>query len=130
MSVKITFTPEASQYLKRKQDGKAVLLLALNDGSNQYSLQGGTCTIGANFQFVALDEKDANYTIPLVNDQGFDLYTGQAEMGFLDENLHVAEQYGMLSLSDGSGLIDASVGVNVYEPSALTAEQIQNGASC
>lgn len=130
MSVKITFTPEASQYLKRKQDGKAVLLLALNDGSNQYSLQGGTCTIGANFQFVALDGKDDNYTIPLVNDQGFDLYTGQAEMGFLDENLHVAEQYGMLSLSDGSGLIDAAVGVNVYEPSALTAEQIQNGASC
>ena len=130
MSVKITFTPEASQYLKRKQDGKAVLLLALNDGSNQYSLQGGTCTIGANFQFVALDKKDDNYTIPLVNYQGFDLYTGQAEMGFLDENLHVAEQYGMLSLSDGSGLIDAAVGVNVYEPSALTAEQIQNGASC
>lgn len=128
--VKMTFSPEAAEFLKKKKGNKAVLLLALNDGSNKYSLQGGSCTIGANFQFVALGQADADYQIKIDNDLGLDLYTGQAEMGFLDDSLSVGEQYGMLSLSDGSGLIDSAVGVNVYEPSKLTAEQIQNGASC
>ena len=49
------------------------------------------------------------------------MYTGQAEMSFLDDSLSVGEQYGMLSLSDGSGLIDSAVGVNVYEPSKLNS---------
>ncbi|WP_236173933.1 iron-sulfur cluster biosynthesis family protein, partial [Lactobacillus delbrueckii] len=82
-----------------------------------------SCTIGANFQFVALDQADADYQIKIDNDLGLDLYTGQAEMSFLDDSLSVGEQYGMLSLSDGSGLIDSAVGVNVYEPSTQTIKK-------
>ena len=46
MTVKITFSPEAAAALTSKLGDRKVVLLALNDGSNQYSLQGGTCTIG------------------------------------------------------------------------------------
>ncbi|MFQ7321918.1 MAG: iron-sulfur cluster biosynthesis family protein, partial [Lactobacillus delbrueckii] len=38
--VKMTFSPEARDFLQKKLGNKAVLLLALNDGSNKYSLQG------------------------------------------------------------------------------------------
>ncbi|WP_373367681.1 iron-sulfur cluster biosynthesis family protein, partial [Lactobacillus delbrueckii] len=48
----MTFSPEAGEFLQKKLGNKPVLILALNDGSNKYSLQGGSCTIGANFQFV------------------------------------------------------------------------------
>ena len=130
MTVKITFSPEAAAALTSKLGDRKVVLLALNDGSNQYSLQGGTCTIGASFQFVLLDEKDPTYNIKLADDLGLDLYTADAEMGFLDDNLSVGAKYGMLSLSGDSGLIDSAVKINRYVPSALTAEQVKNGVSC
>ena len=38
--VKMTFSPEAGEFLQKKLGKKPVLLLALNDGSKKYSLQG------------------------------------------------------------------------------------------
>lgn len=123
--------PEAAEMIKKHvKNDHQVVLLALNDGSTKYSKMGGTCTIGANFQFVVLDEKDPDYTIKIENNAGFDLYTAEPEMGFLEDNLVVNARNATMSLSDDSGIIDGAVTVAEYEPAEVTAKDMAEGKTC
>ena len=131
MTVKMNIKPEAAKIIEKKIDDKhPVMLLALNDGSNKYSKMGGTCTIGANFQFVALREKDPDYNIKIENNAGLDLYTAEPEMGFLENSLVVNTQNAVLSLADDSGIIDGAVSVTQYEPSTVTKKDMLEGKTC
>lgn len=129
-SINMNIKPEAAEVIKKHVKDGQVVLLALNDGSNKYSKLGGTCTIGANFQFVVLDEKDPDYTIKIENNAGLDLWTAQPEMGFLENSLVVNARNSTLSLSDDSGIIDGAVGVTEFEPSEVTAKDMQEGKTC
>ena len=73
--MKITIKPEAKELLASKIAPNEVFFLTLNDGSSKYSKVGGTCSIGANFQFVASEVLDDEYNIPVENDAGFTIYT-------------------------------------------------------
>ncbi|MGQ5709975.1 iron-sulfur cluster biosynthesis family protein [Lactobacillus sp. PSON] len=128
--VKMNIKPEAAEIIKKHVSPGQVVLLALNDGSNKYSKLGGTCTIGANFQFVILDKKDPDYTIKIENNAGLDLWTAKPEMGFLENNLVVNARNSTLSLSDDSGIIDGAVSVEEYKPSSVTAKDMQEGKTC
>lgn len=131
MTVKMIIKPEAQEIIKKKIDKEhPIVLLALNDGSNKYSKLGGTCTIGANFQFVTIDKPDPKYDIKIENDAGFELYTAQDEMGFLEDNLVVNARNATMSLSDDSGVIDGGVTVSQYVPTAVTAKDLQEGKTC
>lgn len=129
-SINMNIKPEAAEIIKSHVKDGQVVLLALNDGSNKYSKLGGTCTIGANFQFVVLDEKDPEYTIKIENNAGLDLWTAQPEMEFLENNLVVNARNSTLSLSDDSGIIDGAVGVEEFKPSDITAKDMQEGKTC
>lgn len=130
MTVTMKIKPEALQVIKNKmKNDHQFILLALNDGSNKYSKLGGTCTIGADFQFVILDHKDPNYDIKIDNNADLVIYTSKPEMGFLENNLVVNARNATLSLSDDSGLIDGAVSVS-YEPAQVTATDLKNGGSC
>lgn len=129
-SINMNIKPEAAEVIKKHVEDGQVVLLALNDGSNKYSKLGGTCTIGANFQFVVLDEKDPDYTIKIENNAGLDLWTAQPEMEFLENNLVVNARNSTLSLSDDSGIIDGAVSVAEFEPSEVTAKDMQEGKTC
>lgn len=129
--VTINIKPEAVQAIKNKmKSDDQVVLLALNDGSNKYSKLGGTCTIGANFQFVILDKKDPEYNIKIDNNADLDLYTAEPEMGFLSENLVVNSRNATLSLSDDSGVIDGGVTISDWEPSDVTKKDMLEGKTC
>lgn len=129
-SINMNIKPEAAEVIKKHVKDGQVVLLALNDGSNKYSKLGGTCTIGANFQFVILDEKDPDYTIKIENNADLDLWTAQPEMEFLENNLVVNARNSTLSLSDDSGIIDGAVGVEEFKPSEVTAKDMQEGKTC
>ncbi|MDF7637956.1 iron-sulfur cluster biosynthesis family protein [Lactobacillus sp. ESL0791] len=128
--VVMNIKPEAAEKIKSRVHDGQVVLLALNDGSNKYSKMGGTCTIGANFQFVVLGQKDPKYNIKIANNAGLALYTAEPEMGFLSSNLVVNSRNATLSLSDDSGVIDGGVTISDYEPSSVTAKDMQEGKTC
>ncbi|MBA1393714.1 iron-sulfur cluster biosynthesis family protein [Lactobacillus sp. XV13L] len=113
-TVKMNIKPAAAAKLQSKVTDGQVVLLALNDGSNKYSSVGGTCTIGANFQFVILAQKDPDFSVKVENNAGLDLYTSPAEMQFLENSLVVDEKNTALNLADDSGVIDGAVTINEH----------------
>ena len=126
-TISINIKPEAKEIIKKKNPENKSLLLALNDGSNKYSRLGGTCSIGADFQFVILDEKDPKYTIKVENNAGFDLWTSPDELNFFAGGLVVNARNYTLSLSDDSGILDGAVSINTYTPQELTKKAMQEG---
>ncbi|MDF7682828.1 iron-sulfur cluster biosynthesis family protein [Lactobacillus sp. ESL0679] len=129
-TIEMNIKPEAAVRIKSHVKEGQVVLLALNDGSNQYSKVGGTCTIGANFQFVILDQTDPEFSIIINNNVGLNLFTSPAEMQYLDNNLVVSEKNATLSLADDSGVIDGAVSINEFRPSDITAKDLQEGKTC
>ncbi|KRN13794.1 iron-sulfur cluster biosynthesis family protein [Lactobacillus gigeriorum] len=131
MTVTMKIKPEAAEILEKhvKSDDQLVLL-ALNDGSTKYSKMGGTCTIGANFQFVFVKQADPDYTIKIENNLDLNLYTAEPEMGFLEDNLVVNARNSTMSLSDDSGIIDGAVTVSDYEPEEVTEKDLLEGKTC
>ncbi|MDF7672859.1 iron-sulfur cluster biosynthesis family protein [Lactobacillus sp. ESL0701] len=129
-TIKMNIKPEAAARIKSHVKQDQIVLLALNDGSNQYSKLGGTCTIGANFQFVILDQKDPDFSIAINNNTDLSLFTSPAEMQYLDNNLVVSEKNATMSLADDSGVIDGAVSINEYQPSAVTKKDLEEGKTC
>ena len=129
-TISINIKPEAKEIIEKKNPENKPLLLALNDSSNKYSRLGGTCTIGVNFQFVILDEKDPKYTIKVENNAGFDLWTSPDEVSFFEGGLVVNARNYTLSLSDDSGILDGAVSIDKYTPQELTKKEMQEGKTC
>ena len=128
--ISMNIKPEAAEKIKSHVKDGQIVLLALNDGSNKYSKQGGTCTIGANFQFVILDKKDPEYNIKIDNNAGLDLYTSNSEMSFLDNGLVINAKDSTLSLSDDSGVVDGGVTISNFKPSKITKKDMIEGKTC
>ncbi len=128
--VSMKLKDEALHQLQARMQPGQVVLLALNDGSNAYSKMGGTCTIGANFQFVILPERDPAYQIKIENNAGLDLWTSDAEMVFLGSQLVVNARNATLSLSDDSGVIDGAVTIATGHPAAVSATDLRTGKTC
>jgi len=128
--ISMNIKPEAAEKIKSHVKDGQIVLLALNDGSNKYSKQGGTCTIGANFQFVILDKKDPEYNIKIDNNAGLDLYTSNSEMSFLDNGLVINAKDSTLSLSDDSGVVDGGVTISNFKPSKITKKDMMEGKTC
>ncbi len=125
----IKIKPEALEILKKKMNPGQIVLLALDDGSNRYSMMGGTCKIGADFQLVLLDQPDPEYPIVLGNDAGLKMYTSSDELGYLSTGLVLNVRNYVFSLYDDTGMIDGSVAVNPFHPKALSqAERVALGA--
>ncbi|KRL62750.1 iron-sulfur cluster biosynthesis family protein [Lactobacillus psittaci] len=129
-TISINVKDEAKAIIAKHVKPGQVVLLTLDDGSNKYSTQGGTCTIGADFQLVVVDKQDPAYDIVLENNAGFEMYTSSDEMAFLTDGLVLNARNALISLSDNSGIIDGAVSVNEYHPHALTAEEMKAGKTC
>lgn len=131
MNVSMNIKKDAIEMIKKQMDSKRqVVLLALNDGSNKYSKLGGTCTIGANFQFVILQKNDPNYNIKINNNADLDLYTAKPEMSFLENNLVVNARNSTLSLSDDSGVIDGGMTITKFKPSKVSKKDMAESKTC
>ncbi|QNQ81064.1 iron-sulfur cluster biosynthesis family protein [Lactobacillus sp. PV034] len=126
-NVQLKIKEPAQELIKSKIKPGSIVLLALNDGSNAYSKLGGTCTIGANFQLVVLNEKDPHYDIKVKNNMDLDLYTSGDELQFLENGLVLNARNAVLSLSSDEGIIDGAVTINTDSANKkLTKEEMKN----
>lgn len=123
--MKLTIKPAAEELLKNKVAENQVMFLALNDGSTKYSKVGGTCTIGANFQFVISDVLDPDYSVPVENNSGFTIYTAEPEMVFMGDGLTLDTKWSMLSLKDNGGIIDGGVTISKNDLVGLSAAEMK-----
>ncbi|WP_461218541.1 iron-sulfur cluster biosynthesis family protein [Lapidilactobacillus salsurivasis] len=119
MEIKIK---EAAQtYLANKITKDELVLLALDDGSNKFSNMGGSCTIGAKFQLVLVDQPENGYDQALTNEQGLHFFTGKPELMYLTDGLALDFHNGFLILRDNSGILDSAVSITRYQ-APTTAE--------
>ena len=100
----------SSSHLLVNQDQR--LFLALDDGSSKYSKLGGSCAIGNKYQLVVADEDDQDYALPLDNEAGFKLTTGDPETDYFGSGLTLDFKNASLALRDDSGILDGAVTLN------------------
>lgn len=112
--MKLTIKDVAKAYLTEHTQPETVLLLTLDDGSNQYSTLGGSCAIGDKFQFVALTQKDPKYNVPVDNNAGLNLWTNADTELYLNNGLILDRVFNQLSLRDDTGVLDSAVGMMAY----------------
>ncbi|KRK89008.1 iron-sulfur cluster biosynthesis family protein [Lentilactobacillus sunkii] len=85
------------------------LLLIADDGGGKYSLKGGACTIGANFNIVIIHAPDPAYPVKLENNAGLPFYTSNYDLTFLGKGLKMDFQANSIRLSDDAELLDGAV---------------------
>ena len=110
--ISLNIKTAAAALLQNKIFDNAVIILALNDGSNKYSTVGGTCTIGANFQLVILSKYDSQYDIKIDNNMNIPMYTSQDELQYFTKGLTLGAKAGVLFLSSDEVIIDSAVSIN------------------
>lgn len=109
--LKITFTDQALDYLKRREIANKVLILITDDGGGKYSIKGGGCSIGSHFSIIWVEQKDADYLVQLENDQGLKIYTSKYDMALMGPNMVMDYAAGSLNLRSDEGILDGGVDV-------------------
>lgn len=109
--LKITFTDQALDYLKRRKIANKVLILITDDGGGKYSIKGGGCSIGSHFSIIWVEQKDADYPVQLENDQGLKIYTSKYDMALMGPNMVMDYAAGSLNLRSDEGILDGGVDV-------------------
>ena len=96
--LKITFTDNALDYLKRREIADKTLILITDDGGGKYSIKGGGCSIGSHFSIIWVDQVDPDYPVELENDQGLKIYTSKYDMTMMGPNMVMDYDAGSLNL--------------------------------
>lgn len=107
--VQLDLSDAMQQLLKDKHLADKTLLLIADDGGGSYSLNGGACTIGANFTIVELTQKDPDYPLVIENNAGLHLYTSKYDALFMKAGLKMDFKNYKIQLKDNTGLLDPSV---------------------
>lgn len=105
--MKVTITPEAAIVIDKKIEPKSGFIIALNDGSNNFSRVGGSCAIGDKFQILPLTAKYDAFNLQLDNPD-YEVYTSKAEAVFLGEAVKIDfhDRLGNFSLTNETGILD------------------------
>ncbi|BCA85270.1 hypothetical protein EsVE80_07930 [Enterococcus saigonensis] len=108
--MKMSITNEAAPYLAAKLADNNSFILALNDGSNQFSSAQGCCMIGDRFLIKPIKEKIVPFIIQLQNDH-YSIYTSNYEKNFLPTNIILDrnKSYGSFVLRSDEGILDMNV---------------------
>ncbi|GCF92980.1 hypothetical protein NRIC_08710 [Enterococcus florum] len=105
----IRVSESAATALKTKLNSSS-FILALNDGSNQFSTVGGSCAIGDKFQIFATDGPKDNYTEKLAG-KPFEIYISDGEKLFLGEEVLIDfnQRLNSFVLKNESGILDNNI---------------------
>ncbi|MBO1304609.1 iron-sulfur cluster biosynthesis family protein [Enterococcus sp. 669A] len=108
--MKLTIRDQAVDALTNKLDSNSGFILALNDGSNQFSTVGGSCAVGDKFQIIPADEPTGQFQEKLENDQ-FNVYISDEEKVFLGNEVVIDfnERLSTFSLKNESGTLDPNI---------------------
>jgi len=107
--MKIDIKDSAKKYLDEKLDGKKYIFLVTDDGSNKFSNEGGSCSIGDKFKLVFTNDLDEKYDIPIDNNHNYLIYISSYETNYLGDGLVLDFVKNGLVLKDNGGILDSSV---------------------
>lgn len=109
--LKIRFTDNALDYLKRREILDKTLILITDDGGGKYSIQGGSCTMGSHFSIIWVEQVDPDYPVEIINDQNVKIYTSDYDKAMLGTGMNLTVDYnaGSLSLKSDEAMLDGGV---------------------
>ncbi|USS88045.1 iron-sulfur cluster biosynthesis family protein [Fructilactobacillus hinvesii] len=108
----LTITDSAMDYIKKRLPDAKYYLLATDDGSNQYSKGGGSCTVGDTFQVVGISKLESPYDVKMDNNQDAPFYTSKNDMSFFDKGMKIDFNHNWLQLKSDSELLDGQMTTN------------------
>lgn len=108
---KLTISKEALALLQKRNYTSFPLLLIVDDGGGDYSVNGGACSIGANFSIIALDNKnfDSRYPLKIENNANLNIYTSKYDLTFMGKDLILDIANAGLRLRNEEGLLTGNV---------------------
>ncbi|ANZ57739.1 hypothetical protein BGL34_03880 [Fructilactobacillus lindneri] len=110
--MELTITDPAMDYIKKRLPNAKYYLLATDDGSNQYSKGGGSCTVGDTFQVVGVNKLAAPYDIKMENNQDVPFYTSKNDESFFDKGMKIDFKNNWLQLKNDGELMDGQMTTN------------------
>ena len=67
--VKMTISQDAINFLKNRGYDKHEIILIVDGGGGDYSIEGGSCNIGMDYSLISLDtmKHDSRYSVKIEN---------------------------------------------------------------
>lgn len=109
--IKMTISPEAIDYLKKRNFKNHEILLIVDGGGGDYSIEGGSCSIGMDYSLILLDTRssDPRYPVEIKNNSDLKFYTSDYDLAFLGNNLVLNVENTTLALKNDSGILTGAV---------------------
>ncbi len=108
--MKLIVRDQAAEALAGKLGSNEEFILALNDGSNQFSTVGGSCAVGDKFQIIPTEGPTGQFQEVLDSDR-FKVYISDEEKVFLGNEVIIDfnERLNTFSLKNESGTLDPNI---------------------
>ncbi|MEO1771950.1 MULTISPECIES: iron-sulfur cluster biosynthesis family protein [Enterococcus] len=108
--MKLDIRKQAVEALTDKLGSNEGFILALNDGSNQFSTVGGSCAVGDKFQIIPTEGPTEQFQEVLENDR-FKVYISDEEKVFLGNEVVIDynDRLSTFSLKNESGTLDSNI---------------------
>ena len=118
--VKMTISQDAIDFLKNRSYNKHEILLIVDGGGGDYSIEGGSCNIGMDYSLISLDtmKHDPRYSVKIENNANFEIYMGNMTVKILD--IHDTT----LRLRNDSGILTGAVKI---AKASFLAERAKEG---
>ena len=109
--VKMTISQDAINFLKNRGYDKHEIILIVDGGGGDYSIEGGSCNIGIDYSLISLDtmKHDSRYSVKIENNADFEIYTSDYDLAFLGDNLILDIHDTTLRLRNDSGILTGAV---------------------
>ena len=124
--VKMTISQDAINFLKNRGYDKHEIILIVDGGGGDYSIEGGSCNIGMDYSLISLDtmKHDSRYSVKIENNADFEIYTSDYDLAFLGDNLVLDIHDTTLRLRNDSGILTGAVKI---AKASFLAEQAKKG---
>lgn len=108
--MKLVIRDQAEKALADKLGSNEGFILALNDGSNQFSTVGGSCAVGDKFQIIPAEGPTEQFQEVLESGR-FKAYISEGEKVFLGNEVVIDfnERLNTFSLKNESGTLDPNI---------------------
>lgn len=124
--VKMRISQDAIDFLKKRGYNKHEILLIVDGGGGDYSIEGGSCNIGMDYSLISPDtmKHDPRYSVKIENNANFEIYTSDYDLAFLGDNLVLDIHDTTLRLRNDSGILTGAVKI---AKASFLAEQAKKG---
>src|SRR5699024_12514304 len=87
--VKMRISQDAINFLKKRGYNKHEILLIVEGGGGDYSIEGGSCNIGMDYSLISLDtmKHDPLYSVKSQHNANSKIYTSHYDLAFLGNKL-------------------------------------------